>query len=87
MNSIEEFQTYDVDVYVNTMTPNEFFGDPRLKQYGQKATKKPRILSAKPDWSLRSLNFTMINELELGTHSFNYTVDLNKDTGLHRQVL
>lgn len=74
-NTIEEFQTFDVDVYVNFYTKEEFFAS----SYG---TRRPKILKEKPIWQLKGLNFTTQDLPSFYTYDFNYTMDFSEGSKL-----
>lgn len=76
---IEEFQSFDVDVYVNTIPREEFFS-----QQGRRA---PRITKEKPVWQLKQLNFTTESLPDFYTHDFNLTLDFSEDSQLRKDVL
>jgi hypothetical protein len=75
-NLIEEFQTFDVDVYINTFTNNEFF-------HG----KKPRITKEKPIWQLKGLNYTTVNMPSYYEYDLNHTLDFSEGSQLRNDVL
>ena len=79
-NAIEEFQTFDVDVYVNTYTRDEFFST----SYGK---RRPKIMNEKPIWTLKSLNFTTQDLSSFYTYDFNYTLDFSEESKLRNEVL
>jgi len=80
VNMIEEFQSFDVDVYVNTYTRDEFFSS----AFGR---REPRITKEKPVWQLKGLNFTTEDLPSFYTYDFNYTLDFSPGSSLRRDVL
>ena len=77
-----------MDIYVNTYSPEEFFG-PTAKElrYGVKSKyKRPRISKATPDWHLDDLTYTL-DDPGRNNHEYNYTVNLEKEQMFMKDVL
>ena len=52
VNWMDPDQLYDVDVYVSTLGPAEFFGSPKHR-------KAPPVEKATPDWSLKDITYSL----------------------------
>ena len=76
MNWMDPDQLYDVDVYVSTLGPAEFFGSPRHR-------KAPPVEKATPDWSLKDITYSLDSE---SNPSRNKTIDLDMQL-LENEVL
>lgn len=70
VNMMEPGQAFDVDVYVNTWSPIEFFGSSRPD-----VKTRPKSLNANPVWSVKDMTF---GTEEVSEQYYNHTIDFDE---------
>ena len=68
MNWMDPGQIYDVDIYLSTKNPTEFFGNP-----AQHSKRPPPIDRSTPVWSLKDIPYS----LDAEPNSWNTTIELD----------